>query len=87
MLGEAEKDCGDLSRRLGDEATFQRLANENIATLDRLGVKRIVTADPHVLHCLKNEYPDFGGHYEVLHHTQLLARLVAEKRLTVSGVP
>lgn len=86
VLGEAEKDCGDLSRRLGDEATFQRLATENIETLDRLGVKRIVTADPHVLHCLKNEYPDFGGHYEVLHHTQLLSRLVAENRLTVSGV-
>lgn len=85
VLGEAEKDCGDLARRLGEEATFQRLAKENIATLDRLGVKRVVTADPHVLHCLKNEYPDFGGHYEVLHHTQLLSRLVAEKRLAVTG--
>ena len=86
VLGDDERDCGDLSRRLGDEATFQRLTRENIATLDRLGVKRIVTADPHVLHCLKNEYPDFGGHYEVLHHTQLLAQLVAENRLTMLGV-
>ncbi|MEM7121979.1 MAG: DUF3483 domain-containing protein [Pseudomonadota bacterium] len=86
VLGDDEKECGDLSRRLGDEATFQRLATENIATLDRLGIERIVTADPHVLHCLKNEYPEFGGHYEVLHHTQLLSRLVAENRLTVSGV-
>ncbi len=83
VLGDAEKDCGDLSRRLGDEATFQRLAKENIATLESRGVKRIVTADPHVLHCLKNEYPDFGGHYEVLHHTQLLATLTADKRLDV----
>ena len=81
MLGEVEKDCGDLSRRLGDEATFQRLAAENIATLHRLGVTRIVTADPHVLHCLKSEYPALGGHYHVLHHSQLLAELVADKRL------
>jgi N,N-dimethylglycine/sarcosine dehydrogenase ferredoxin subunit len=81
VLGEAERDCGDLSRRLGDEATFQRLAAENIATLDRLGVTRIVTADPHALHCLKNEYPAIGGRYQVLHHTQLLAELVADKRL------
>ncbi len=81
VLGETEKDCGDLSRRLGDEATFQRLAHDNIQTMGRLGVRRIVTADPHVLHCLKNEYPVFGGRYQVLHHTQLLADLVRDKRL------
>ena len=84
VLGEAEKDCGDIARRLGDEATFQRLAGENVATLDRLGVTRIVTADPHVLHCLKNEYPAFGGRYRVLHHTQLLAELVAGKKLMLT---
>jgi len=84
VLGEAEKDCGDVARRLGDEATFQRLAKENIATLDRLGVTRIVTADPHALHCLKNEYPAFGGRYDVRHHTQLLADLVTADKLTIA---
>ena len=81
ILGEAEKDCGDLARRLGDEATFQRLARENIATLARHRFRRIVTADPHAFHVLKQEYPAFGGSFEVLHHSQLLDGLVAEERL------
>jgi len=75
LLGPAEKDCGDTARRLGDEATFQSLARQNIATLDALSFNRIVTADPHVMHSLKNEYPALGGRYEVLHHTTLLATL------------
>jgi Fe-S oxidoreductase len=82
VLGEEELDSGDLARRLGDEAQFQDLARRNIATLAKYGVRRIVTADPHVLHCLKNEYPALGGRYEVLHHTTLLASLLAEGKLT-----
>ena len=57
MLGALETDTGDVARRLGDEATFQQLARALIHTLDGLDFQRIVTADPHVLHCLRNEYP------------------------------
>ena len=84
LLGEMERDTGDTARRLGDEATFQALAQQNIATLATLSFKRIVTADPHVLHSLKNEYPALGGHYEVLHHTTLLADLAATGKLALN---
>ncbi|UTV29514.1 (Fe-S)-binding protein [Photobacterium atrarenae] len=76
VLGNDELDCGDLARRLGDEATFQRLATANVRTLNQYQFARIVTTDPHAFHALKNEYPDFGGHYRVCHHTQLLAELL-----------
>ena len=75
VLGELERDTGDTARRLGDEATFQILARQNIVTLATLSFNRIVTADPHVMHSLKNEYPAFGGNYTVLHHSTLLAEL------------
>lgn len=81
VLGEAELDCGHLARRLGDEATFEDLARRNISTLNRLHFERIVTNDPHVLHTIKNEYPAYGGSFEVEHHTSFLARLVREQRL------
>jgi dimethylglycine catabolism B len=81
VMGELENDTGDTARRLGDEATFQALAKRNIATFDGLNFKRIVTADPHVLHSLKNEYPAMGGHYEVIHHTTFLSELVASGQL------
>jgi len=81
ILGEAERDCGDLARRLGDEATFDALARANIRLLASYPFKRLLTADPHVLHCLRNEYPALGGHYEVVHHTTLLAELVRTRKL------
>jgi Fe-S oxidoreductase len=81
VLGAQELDCGDLARRLGDEALFQDLARRNVAILGKRNFRRIVTADPHALHCLKNEYPAFGGHYEVLHHSTVLAALLQENRL------
>ena len=81
VLGTDERDCGDLARRLGDEATFQRLARANIETLSRYKFRRILTADPHALHVIRNEYPAFGGTYEVIHHTSFLAELVEAKRL------
>jgi len=84
VLGPQERDTGDLARRLGDEATFQRLAKENIACLRRFSFKRIVTLDPHVLHALRNEYPAFGGTWEVLHHSQVLAELLREGRLAIT---
>lgn len=79
--GLFERDSGDTARRLGDEVTFQLLAKANIATLSKLNFKRILTADPHVLHNLKNEYPALGGHYQVVHHTTLLSELVSSNRL------
>lgn len=81
LMGDCERDTGDTARRLGDEATFQKLAKINIETLNSLSFKRIVTADPHVLHSLKNEYTAFGGNYEVLHHSTLLAQLAASGQL------
>ncbi len=84
VMGALENDTGDTARRLGDEATFQTLAKRNIATFDRLTFKRIVTADPHVLHSLKNEYPAFGGHFEVLHHSTLLAQLSTSGQLKLN---
>ncbi len=85
VLGEAEIDSGDLARRLGDEATFQQLARANIALLGGLDFKRIVTPDPHVFHCLKNEYPAMGGDYEVVHHSGLFAQLFKDGRIRLDG--
>lgn len=82
VLGADERDCGDLARRLGDEATFQRLARDNIAMLAARRFARIVTADPHAFHVLKNEYPAFGGRYDVVHHTAFLDELVSAGRLS-----
>jgi len=76
LLGAAETDCGDLARRLGDEAGFQRLAAQLIATLKARRFQHIVTPDPHIFHCLKNEYPVLGGSFDVWHHTQLLSDLL-----------
>jgi Fe-S oxidoreductase len=70
-------------RRAGNEMLFQQLAQTLAGTLNGLGVKRIVTCDPHAFNSLANEYPEFGGRYEVIHHTQLIARLIAEGRLSV----
>ena len=81
VLGPDERDCGDLARRLGDEATFQRLAADNIAALSARRFARILTADPHAFHVLKNEYPALGGRFDVVHHTTFLAGLVTEGRL------
>lgn len=84
LLGAAETDCGDLARRLGDEAGFQRLAAQLIETLKTRRFRHIVTPDPHLFHCLKNEYPALGGHFDVWHHTQLLADLLDRSALTAT---
>ena len=81
ILGAAERDSGDTARRLGDEATFRDLAQRNIETLARFNFRHILTADPHTLHCLRNEYSAVGGHFDVIHHTRLLADLMASNRL------
>lgn len=84
ILGPEETCTGDAARRLGNEYLFQMLAQANVETLNRYGVKKIVTNCPHCLHTLKNEYPDFGGQYEVVHGTQLLAQLLREGRLKLT---
>lgn len=81
ILGEEERCTGDPARRIGNEYLFQMLARENIATLNGYGITKIVTTCPHGFNTLKNEYPKLGGSYEVIHHTQLLADLVKERRL------
>jgi Fe-S oxidoreductase len=81
ILGPRESCTGDPARRMGDEFTFQEQARQNVATLGDAGVTRIVTSCPHCFNTLGNEYPDFGGDYEVVHHSELLAELVAEGRL------
>ena len=85
ILGPRESCTGDPARRMGDEYTFQGLAKGNVETLAEAGVERgvtrIVTTCPHCFNTLANEYADFGGRYEVIHHTQLLAELVADGRL------
>lgn len=81
---QTELDCGDLARRLGDEAGFQRLASANTQILQRFSFKRIVTIDPHVMHSLRNEYRDFGLSLNVEHHTQFLNDLVNSGKLVTS---
>ncbi len=82
ILGNAEKCCGDSARRLGNEYLYYLLASENIATLDSYGVKKIVTQCPHCLQALSVDYPQMGGHYQVVHHSQLLAELISEGKLS-----
>jgi Fe-S oxidoreductase len=81
ILGPREACTGDPARRMGDEYTFQKMANQNVGTLNAAKVTKIVTTCPHCFNTIGNEYSDFGGHYEVVHHTQFLAQLVREGRL------
>ncbi len=81
ILGEEETCNGDSARRLGNEYLFQALAQQNVETLNRYGVKKIVTQCPHCFNTLGNEYPQFGGHFKVLHHSEVITQLVEEGRL------
>jgi len=81
ILGPRESCTGDPARRMGNEYVFQSFAKENVATLNESGVTKIVASCPHCFNTLANEYPDFGGRYEVVHHTELLAELVRDGRL------
>ncbi|MDR7484237.1 MAG: (Fe-S)-binding protein [Armatimonadota bacterium] len=81
ILGDEEGCSGDPARRIGNEYLFCDLARRTIETLDRRGVAKIVTLCPHCYNTFRHEYPDLGGHYEVWHHTQLLAHLIDEGRL------
>jgi Fe-S oxidoreductase len=85
VLGTEESCTGDPAKRAGHEFLFQRQAITNIKVLNGYGVKKIVTACPHCFNTLKNEYPQLGGCYEVLHHSMLLQQLINEGRLKVQG--
>jgi len=84
ILGTEETCTGDSARRLGNEYLFQTLAQQNVGTLNGYGVRKIVTNCPHCLNCLKNEYGDFGGKYEVVHGSQLVADLIAAGRVKLT---
>jgi Fe-S oxidoreductase len=82
ILGDGETCTGDPARRIGNEFVYQMLAQQNVATLNEAGVKKIVASCPHCFNTLSNEYGQLGGDFEVVHHTQLLADLVSTGRLT-----
>ena len=84
ILGPRESCTGDPARRAGNEYVFQSFAQANVATLEEAGVTKIVASCPHCFNTLANEYPDFGGRYEVMHHSELLAELVRDGRLRPS---
>src|SRR6516165_2191718 len=82
VLGPAETCTGDPARRIGNEFVFSMLAQQNIETLNEAGARTIVASCPHCFNTIAREYPQLGGNYEVIHHTQLLAALVTEGKLT-----
>jgi Fe-S oxidoreductase len=84
ILGTEETCTGDSARRMGNEYLFQVLAQQNVETLNGHGVKKIVTNCPHCYNCIKNEYPPLGGNYEVMHATELVARLIDEGHIVLS---
>jgi heterodisulfide reductase subunit D len=85
VLGGEESCTGDPAKRAGNEFLFQMQAAQNIAVLNGYGVKRIVTGCPHCFNTLRNEYPELGGEYEVMHHTQYIKELIADGRLRIEG--
>jgi Fe-S oxidoreductase len=84
ILGAEESSSGDVARRAGNEMLFQMQALMNIEILNGYEVKKIITCDPHAFNTLKNEYPDLGGTYEVIHHTQFLHQLMAAGKLSLN---
>jgi Fe-S oxidoreductase len=85
ILGPRESCTGDPSRRMGDEYTYQRQARANVETLNEARVTKIVTTCPHCFNTIGSEYPDFGGTYEVVHHTEFLAELMRDGRLEAAA--
>lgn len=85
VLGAEESCTGDPAKRSGNEFLFQMQAVTNIEVLNAYEVKKIVTTCPHCFNTLKNEYPELGGSYEVMHHTEFLKALLAEGRMTIEG--
>lgn len=87
ILGQEEGCTGDSARRIGNEYLYQMLAAQNVEVLNTYNVKKIVTACPHCFNTIKNEYHQFGGTYEVLHHSELIAELLTKKKIALKQVP
>jgi Fe-S oxidoreductase len=85
VLGEEETDTGDSARRAGNEFLFQMQAMQNIEILNAYEIKKIITCDPHDYNTLLNEYPDLGGKYELIHHTEFIKQLIDEKKIIVNN--
>jgi heterodisulfide reductase subunit D len=85
ILGKEEMCTGDPARRAGNEFIFQMMAYQNIQTLNNYKISKIVTACPHCFNILKNEYPELGGQYEVVHHTVFLQQLIDEGKIRLKG--
>lgn len=85
ILGGEERCVGDPARRVGEEGRFQELAFQNLETLNRYNVKKIITHCPHCFNTLKNEYPEFGGRFEVIHHSVFIHDLIRRGQITVTG--
>ncbi len=84
ILGTEEKCTGDFARKVGNEMLYQMMAEENIETLNGYNVKKIIAACPHCMNTLKHEYPQKGGHYEVIHHAQFIDQLVKDGKITLT---
>ena len=85
ILGPEETCTGDPARRMGNEYLYQIMAQQNIATLDRYKVKRVVTICPHCFNTMKNEYPHLGGEYEVMHYSELVSELIDQGKIRAGG--
>ena len=85
VLGKEETCTGDSARRLGDEYLFETLANQNIKTLDKYKFNTVITACAHCFHVISKEYKDFGGDYDVMHHSEYIQKLLDDKKITVSS--
>jgi heterodisulfide reductase subunit D len=83
ILGKEEACTGDPARRAGNEFMFQMMAYQNIQVLNGYGIKKIVTACPHCFNTLKNEYPELGGNYEVIHHATFIQQLIDDGKITM----
>lgn len=85
ILGAEECCTGDSAKRIGNELLAQAMAQQNVETMQGYGVKKIVTACPHCFNSIKNEFPQYGGEFETIHHTQLLAELIRDGRISLTG--
>ncbi len=84
VLGQEETDSGDSAKRAGNEFLFQMQAMQNIEIMNSYEVKKIITCDPHDFNTIKNEYPELGGNYEILHHTQFINNLILQGKLKIN---